>query len=173
MAALTPASADLARERLAVELRCNPRPDLDALAEALPVAATDADHRDYRWLEGLAHLARGNAETALVALADAPADHLAAQTLRLQLFQGAGRSTEALPVARNLVHRFDRQEIPRQRALLAWACGEQGDVDCAVRQALRAAQSGEPAATEQLRRLLEAGSVPERLGPLVRAALGR
>ena len=173
MRSLTPGNPYLARQSALMHLQCSAPPNLAAADAAVKIAARDPAHADYRWIEGSLLLAQGQFDAAEASLAMAPEQHLAAQSLRLQALRQQGRSAEALTIARPLVIAFEDRDLPRLRELLAWACEEESEIECAVRESLRAAQSHEPAARQRLERLLAEGQVPADLEPLANAVLSK
>lgn len=173
MRSVTPRSPYLARQELLLGLQCSRTLQTGTAKALLQIAAEDEQHDDFRWLEGMFLLSTNRIEEAEASLGKAPRDHLGAQVLRLQILRASTppRSREALPLARHLAIASEDLDVPRLRELLAWACEEQGDLDCAVRESLRAALSGEPAARAQLQRLLREGNVTAELEPLARTAV--
>ncbi len=170
---LSPAEPYLGRLGALLALRCAVPPAVDRAAVFLDAAASEPSAPDFLWLSALQLAVQADAERALALLAVLPPEHVQGQILRLRILRRLERPAEALPLAHRLEERLGTAASPEIGELLAWACEETEDFDCAVRQALRAALAGGSAARERLARFQSLGKVPAALGTLVEAALAR
>jgi hypothetical protein len=168
---LTPQDPELSRLGTRLSLQCTTPPMLGRAAAFLEGADAEPNHRDYLRFQALLTLGQGQPEEALRLLEESPPDHGEAQILRLQILRHLNRPREALPLAQDLVIRTETSGLPRLRELLAWACRETGDNECFVRETLRSALSGNPAARALLEQELQKGSLPEALQDLAAAAV--
>jgi len=157
MLRLTPDQAHLARLGAVMALQCAQPVEVERAGDYLRAAAAEPKQAEYQWLRALELAHRREIDPALAILTRAHPDHYRAQDLRLRLLRQTDRATRALPLARDQVERRDDNSSAELREQVAWACAETGDLDCAVRQSIRAALLGNEASVRRLSAFGRAG----------------
>ena len=157
--ALDPAHGYPDRLGVALALHCAADPDravrhLDRATSLAP------SHADLPRFTARLHFGMGDFERALDHLERAAPEDGAAADLRLQALHELGRAEQALPLARARQLQLGDSSPPELHALVAWACGETGELDCLVSSATRAALLGHGPSLERLLELRAAGTLP-------------
>jgi len=168
MLKLTPQEASLGRLGALLATQCARTPDFEAALGFLDVAAREPGHPDFLWLSALTVVMRGDLEGGLRMLQELPPQHPRGRLLRLRVLRRLGKAQEVAALVREDLKRLGKDAPAGLREQLSWACEREGDHQCAVRQALRAALEGNAAAHERFLRYRQQGRVPEDLKVLAR-----
>jgi hypothetical protein len=171
MLRLAPQEASLGRLGALLAYQCARKPRFEAAADFLEIAAREPEHPDFKWLSALTTVMQGDLERGLKMLEDLPPQHTGGRLLRLRVLRQQDRAKEVAALARENLKRLGKDAPAGLREQLSWACEQEGDHQCAVRQALRAALEGNAAARQRFLRYRASDQVPEDLKILARGVL--